>query len=82
MVMAQHDEGGGTTDSQEKVVVAPAIHCEHCVMTIQRELGELDGIEEVLGDPDSQRVLVRWRAPATWARIEQVMTEAGFPPVP
>jgi len=64
----------------EKDVTIPAISCGHCVATIERELGELDGIDVVRGDPYTKRVTIRWSAPADWIRITEVLDDIGFPP--
>ena len=40
-------------------ISVPDISCGHCVMNIKRELGELEGIDSVSGDPETKRVTVR-----------------------
>jgi len=42
----------------------PNISCGHCVMTIQRELGEINGVSKVEGDPTAKEITVEWDAPA------------------
>jgi copper chaperone CopZ len=59
---------------------APNISCPHCVMTIRRELGELEGVVSVEGDPDTKTVEVKWEAPATWDSIVELLTEINYPP--
>ncbi len=61
-------------------VQAPAIHCGHCTMTIQREVGELAGVTAVKADPNTKMVTVSWNAPATWEQIKALMSEIGYPP--
>ena len=34
----------------------PAIHCPHCVRTIERELRGLDGVEKVEGNAEAKTV--------------------------
>ncbi|MHC5037261.1 MAG: heavy-metal-associated domain-containing protein [Planctomycetota bacterium] len=65
---------------EEKTVPIPAINCGHCLMTIQRELNEVDGVESVEGDSETKEVRIRWRAPATWDLIRDVLKASGFPP--
>lgn len=65
---------------ETKTFQAPAIHCGHCTMTIQRELGELEGIQSVQADPNTKMVTVAWQAPATWEKIKTLMAEIGYPP--
>ncbi len=64
----------------ERDVTIPAISCGHCVATIERELEDLDGVRSVQGDAYSKRVTIRWDAPATWARISELLDEIGYPP--
>jgi len=63
-----------------KSVQVPNISCHHCVMTIQRELGELEGVAGVSGDADTKTVTVEWEQPATWEDIKALLTEINYPP--
>ena len=36
----------------------PAIHCEHCVMSVREELSEVEGVRDVVVDLDSKLVTV------------------------
>jgi len=64
---------------ETKTFQAPAIHCGHCTTTIERELGELEGIKSVKAVQDTQMVMVSWEAPATWDKIKALMAEIGYP---
>ena len=64
---------------EEKTVHIPAISCGHCVMTIKRELGELDGVVSVNGDPGSKKITVQWKTPLTWDTISRTLEEIGYP---
>jgi len=64
---------------EEKTVFVPNISCGHCVMNIRRELGELDGVDSVAGDPESKQITVRWQPPATWVSITELLQELGYP---
>jgi len=64
-----------------KTVTVPNISCGHCVMTIQREVGELDGVDSVKADQESKQVTVSWDPEVTnWATIEDLMKEINYPP--
>ena len=65
---------------QERSVTIPNISCGHCTATIERELGELEGVTSVAADPQSKQVTVRWQDPATWQTIEALLVEIEFPP--
>ena len=63
---------------QEKTVTIRNISCHHCVMTIQRELGEIPGVEAVTGDPEAKRVTIGWQDPATWEKIAVTLEDIGY----
>ncbi|MFC1607281.1 heavy-metal-associated domain-containing protein [Candidatus Latescibacterota bacterium] len=65
---------------EEKTVHIPAISCGHCVMTIKRELGDLDGVSVVDGDPEAKTITVTWEAPQTWETIVDTLQDIGFSP--
>jgi copper chaperone len=64
---------------ETKTFQAPAIHCGHCTMTIEREVGEMEGIQSVKADQNTKMVTVKWDAPATWDKIKALMAEMGYP---
>jgi copper chaperone CopZ len=64
---------------ETKTFQAPAIHCGHCTATIERELGELEGIQSVKADQNTKMVTVKWEVPATWDTIKALMAEIGYP---
>lgn len=55
------------------------ITCGHCVMTIKRELGELEGVSTVEGDPGKKEIEVEWEAPATLEKIKSTLAEINYP---
>ena len=62
-----------------KKLSIPNITCGHCVMTIQRELGEIDGVSKVEGDPTAKELTVEWDAPATLETINSTLKEINYP---
>jgi copper chaperone CopZ len=63
-----------------KTVKVPNISCGHCTSTIEREVGELEGINSVKADKDSKMVTIDWNEPpVTWAQITALLTEIGYP---
>jgi copper chaperone CopZ len=48
-------------------------------MTIKNELGAVDGVRTVEGNPQSKTVDVQWEAPATEQKIRAVLDEINFP---
>ena len=63
-----------------KAFQVPNITCHHCVMTIKRELEELEGIVGVTGDAETKTVTVEWDSPATWDGIKALLAEINYPP--
>ena len=56
------------------------INCGHCVMNIQREVGEMDGVTRVKAEEATKMVTVEWDAPANWDAIEALLIEINYPP--
>ena len=65
---------------QTKTFEVPNISCGHCVMTIQNEVGELDGVASVKADKDTRQVVIEWNEPATWDKIKDLLVEINYPP--
>jgi len=64
----------------EKITLSiPTISCEHCVMTIKRELGEIQGIKDVEGDATTKKITVQWDLPATLEKITSTLKEINYP---
>ena len=57
----------------------PNISCDHCVMTIQKELGELEGVSGVEGDPMIKEITVQWDSPATLEKIRSTLKDINYP---
>jgi copper chaperone len=63
-----------------KTFKVPNISCGHCVMTIQREVGELNGVTSVKADEASKMVTVEWNEPpAKWDSIRDLLEEINYP---
>ena len=58
----------------------PAIMCNHCIHTIQTELGELAGVKVVKADLNTKKVVVTFETPATTEELVKVLTEINYPP--
>ncbi len=64
---------------EKKTVHIPSISCGHCVMTVKREVSELEGITSIEGDVESKTVTIKWDSPATWEKITDTLKDAGYP---
>ena len=50
-------------------------------MSIQRELGEMEGISKVAGDPEKKEITIAWDLPATPEKIKSTLKEINYPVV-
>jgi copper chaperone len=57
----------------------PKIHCEHCIHTIETELGELPGVEAVKANLDDHKVMVRFGEPASEDQLKATLQEIDYP---
>ncbi len=67
---------------EEKTVNIPTISCGHCVMTIERQVGELEGVKSVDADANTKKVTIKWDPPTTWEKISGTLKEVGYPSAP
>jgi mercuric transport protein len=59
---------------------APDISCGHCVATVEKALGQIDGVAAVKADADSKDVNVTWDDEKTDLNaISAALDEAGYP---
>lgn len=57
----------------------PAIHCGHCVHTIQSELADLAGVSRVEASLEKKQVTVDYAAPADETKIRSLLKEINYP---
>ena len=57
----------------------PAIHCGHCIHTIEMEVGELQGVQSVKADEASKKVVISFDAPASEEKIKALLAEIDYP---
>ena len=65
----------GMTDTITYTV--PAIHCEHCAMSIREEVEEVAGVDEVAVDLDTKLVTITGHA-LDDAALRAAIEEAGY----
>ena len=64
---------------EKKKFAIPNISCGHCVMSIKRELEDLEGVSKVEGDPTKKEISVEWDVPMTLERIKATLQEINYP---
>lgn len=57
----------------------PAIHCGHCIHTIEMEVGELQGVQSVKADEATKKVVITFDAPADEQKIKSLLAEIEYP---
>lgn len=57
----------------------PKIHCDHCLHTIESELGELPGVEAVKASLGDKKVMVRFGEPTNEDQIKSLLAEIEYP---
>ena len=57
----------------------PNISCGHCVNTIQMEVSEVEGVQSVMADQESQVVEITFDNPATEDDIKALLAEINYP---
>ena len=62
-----------------KTYAVPNMSCGHCVATIERELGQVAGVESVKADVDSKQVTVTYGDEAVLSSVEKTLEEIGYP---
>jgi copper chaperone len=64
---------------EKKSLFIPNVNCGHCVMAIKNELGEIEGVTKVEGDPGKKEITVEWDEPATLEKIKSTLKEINYP---
>ncbi|MBP7964353.1 MAG: heavy-metal-associated domain-containing protein [Caldilineaceae bacterium] len=62
-----------------KTYSVPNISCGHCVMTIERELKFVDGLQSVKAEQTSQNVTVEVASADVLRQVEAMLVEIGYP---
>jgi len=64
--------------SRETLTI-PNISCGHCVNSIKNELGELEGVKTVEGNPERKQITVEWEHPTSLEKIKDTLKEINYP---
>jgi copper chaperone CopZ len=57
----------------------PGINCGHCVHTIETEVSELAGVQEVKASSDTKQATITFGDPATEEQIKDLLKEINYP---
>jgi len=64
----------------QKTLTIPTITCNHCLMSIKRELKFVDGVDYVDGNAGAKTVLVTYTDDAALDQARALLAEAGYAP--
>jgi copper chaperone CopZ len=64
---------------ESKTYNVPNISCGHCVMNIERQLMELEGVNGIDANAEAKTLTVMWKTPATEDRIRSLLEEINYP---
>ena len=64
---------------EKETLTVPNISCGHCVMSIKNELGEMEGVNSVEGNPEAKSIMVEFESPATLEKIKETLKEINYP---
>jgi len=48
-------------------------------MSVKNELGEMEGVSKIDGNPDDKTITVEWDAPASLEKIMETLKEINYP---
>ena len=57
----------------------PAMHCGHCIHTVEMEVSELEGRQTVRADLDTKKVQITFDTPASEDKIKALLAEIEYP---
>ena len=63
--------------SETVTYTVPAIHCEHCALSIREEVAEVEGVDTVAVDLESKVVSISGRE-LDYAALRAAIAEAGY----
>jgi copper chaperone len=66
---------------ETRTLSIPSISCNHCIMTIKRESGFVDGVEFVSGDVEGKTATFRVASEEALAALKDTLAEIGYPAV-
>ncbi len=57
----------------------PAINCNHCIMTVKRESGFVDGADFIEGDVEAKTATFQVASDVALESLKAALAEAGYP---
>ena len=57
----------------------PNISCNHCVHTVTMEVSDLEGVQNVVAEVETQQATIVFEPPATEDAIKDILAEINYP---
>ena len=57
----------------------PNISCNHCVHTVTMEVSDLEGVQNVVAEVETQQATIVFEPPATEVEIKGLLAEINYP---
>ncbi|MEJ2708384.1 MAG: heavy-metal-associated domain-containing protein [Anaerolineales bacterium] len=57
----------------------PNISCNHCTHTIEMEVSDLEGVQNVSAEVESKQATITFEAPASEEKIKALLAEINYP---
>lgn len=57
----------------------PNISCNHCVHTVTMEVSDLEGVQSVVADVETQQATIVFEPPATEDEIKDLLAVINYP---
>jgi copper chaperone len=72
-------ETEGAREMKTVTLSIPNISCNHCIMTVKRESGFVDGAEFVSGDVEGKTATFQVAGDEALQALKEALAEAGYP---
>jgi copper chaperone len=57
----------------------PNISCNHCTHTIEMEVSDLEGVQDVSAEVESKQATITFEPPASEEKIKALLAEINYP---
>lgn len=57
----------------------PNISCNHCTHTIEMEVSDLEGVQNVSAEVESKQATITFETPASEEKIKALLAEINYP---
>ncbi len=62
----------------EKTIIIEGMHCNHCKMTVEKALGALEGVMNVVVNLEEKTAVITFNKDIENSKIKNIIEEEGF----